>query len=91
MEINEKNNFRIFFISLFESFNGGNGKSIALFGRVGGNGMDRKKHLFLSIYLKSQIFILPKLRRMGGNEIRFNDFFTKIPKIPLYIQPFILK
>ena len=24
-------------------------------------------------------------------EIRFNDFFTKTPKIPLYIQQFILK
>ena len=67
---------------LFESFNGGNGKSIPLFGRVGRNGMDREKHLFLSIYLKSQIFILPKLRRMGENKIRLNDFFTKIPKIP---------
>ena len=28
---------------------------------------------------------------MRGNRIRFNDFFTKTPKIPLYIQPFILK
>ena len=33
----------------------------------------------------------PKLGGMGGNEIRFNDFFTKTPKIPLYIQLFILK
>ena len=32
-----------------------------------------------------------KLGGMSGNEIRFNDFFTKTPKIPLYIQPFILK
>ena len=24
-------------------------------------------------------------------DIRFNDFFTKTPKIPLYIQFFILK
>ena len=70
------------FISLFESFNEGNRKSITLFGRVEGNGMDKKKHFFLSIYLKSQIFILSKLRRMGGNEIKFNDFFTKISKIP---------
>ena len=28
----------------------------------------------------------PKLGGIGGNEIRFNDFFTKTPKIPLYIQ-----
>ena len=34
---------------------------------------------------------LPKLGGMRGNEIRFNDFFTKTPKIPLYIQPFVLK
>ena len=33
----------------------------------------------------------PKLGGMGGNEIRLIDFFTKIPKIPLHIQPFILK
>ena len=33
----------------------------------------------------------PKLGGIGGNEIRFNDFFTKTPKIPLYIQLFILK
>ena len=33
----------------------------------------------------------PKLGGMGGNGIRFNDFFTKTPKIPLYIQLFILK
>ena len=52
---------------------------------VGGNGMDRKEHSFLSFPLKPQIFIPPKLGGMGGNEIRFNDFFTKTPKIPLFI------
>ena len=31
MRKNEKNNFRIFFPSLFESFNGGNEKLILLF------------------------------------------------------------
>ena len=31
MEMNEKNNFRIFFHSLFGSFNGGNGKLILMF------------------------------------------------------------
>ena len=39
--------------------------------QVGGNGIYRRKHLFLSIPLKSQIFIPLKLREMGGNEIRF--------------------
>ena len=50
-----------------------------------------REHSLFSIPLKSQIFILPKLWGMRGNKIRFNDFFTKTPKIPLYIQPFILK
>ena len=58
---------------------------------MGVNGIGKRKHSFFSIPLKSQIFIPPKLGRMGGNEIRFNEFFTKTPKIPLYIQPFILK
>ena len=53
--------------------------------------MGRRKHLFLSIPLKSQIFIPPKLGGMGENEIIFNEFFTKTLKIPLYIQSFILK
>ena len=39
--------------------------------------------------LKFSFFL--KLKRIEGNEIRFNDFFTKTPKITLYIQPFILK
>ena len=58
---------------------------------VGGNEMGRREHSFLSILLKPKIFILLKLGGMEGNEIKFNDFFTKTPKIPLYIQLFILK
>ena len=53
--------------------------------------MGRREHSFYSIPLKPQSFIPPKLREMGGNEIRFNDFFTKTPNIPLYSQFFILK
>ena len=53
--------------------------------------MDRREHSFFYISLKSQIFVPPKLRGMGGNEIGFNKFFTKTPKIPLYIKHFILK
>ena len=49
-----------------------------------GNGMGRTEHSFFSIPLKSQIFILSEI---GRNGIRFNDFFTKTPKIPLYINP----
>ena len=51
----------------------------------------RGNTLFLSIPLKPQIFIPLKLGGIGGNEIKFNKFFTKTLKTPLYIQPFILK
>ena len=53
--------------------------------------MGRREHLFLSIILKSQIFIPSKLGWLGGNEIKFNNFFTKTLKIPIYVQSFILK
>ena len=59
--------------------------------KVGGNRIGRREHSFLSISLKPQIFILPKLGRMGDNEIKFNEFLTKTSKIPIYIQQFILK
>ena len=52
---------------------------------MGGSEIDKREHLFLSIPLKSQIFITPKLGVIGGNEIKFNDFFTKTLKILLYI------
>ena len=45
-----------------------------------------------SLFLENLKFSFPlKSGGMVGNEIRFNDFFTKTLKIPLYIQPFILK
>ena len=53
--------------------------------------MGRREHLFLSTPLKLQVSIPLKLGGMKGNRIRFNEFFTKTLKIPLYIQPFILK
>ena len=53
--------------------------------------MGRREHSFLSIPLKPQFFIPPTLGGIGGNEIRFNEFFTKTPKLPLDIQLFILK
>ena len=49
------------------------------------NEMNMIKHSFLLIHLKSQIFTPLKLGGMGKNEIRFNEYFTKTPKIPLYI------
>ena len=66
--------------------------SLPLFGSFNGmNEMNRREHSFLFIPLKYQIFISLKLGGMGKNEIRFNKFFIKAPKIPLYIQLFILK
>ena len=53
--------------------------------------MSRKEHSFLSTLLKSQIFIPPEIEKIGGNEIRFNKFFTQTPKILLYTQSLILK
>ena len=44
------------------------------------------EHSFFFILLKLQISIPPKLGGIWGNEIRFNEFFTKTPKIHLYIQ-----
>ena len=35
----------------------------------------RRKYSFLSIILKSQIFIPPKLGGIERNKIRFNEFF----------------
>ena len=54
---------------------------------MGENRIGRREYAFPFILLKFQIFILSKLEGMGGQEIRFNEFFTKTPKIPLYIQP----
>ena len=37
-----------------------------------------------SLFFENLKFSFPlKLGGMGGNEIRFNNFFTKTPKIPL--------
>ena len=52
-------------LPLFGSFNGGNGKLIPSFIEVRGNEMGRTEHLFLSIPLKPQIFIPPKIGRNG--------------------------
>ena len=80
---------------LFGSFNGGNGKSILLFGSLSRREWNGLEGTLIPLYsLKTSNFHSPppsKLGGVGGNEIRFNDFFTKTPKIPLYIQPFILK
>ena len=53
--------------------------------------MRRKKHSFHSILLKPQIFIPLEIGRREGMKLDLMNFLTKTPKIPLYIQPFILK
>ena len=57
---------------------------------MGGNGYEGTPIPLYSLKT-SNFHSPPKLGGMGGNEIRFNDFFTKTSKIPLYIQFFILK
>ena len=79
-------------LPLFGSFNRENEKFIPLFESLSErdlNGTREQSLLFIS--LKYQIFIPPKLEGIRGNEIRLNEFFTKTPKIPLYIQLFNLK
>ena len=59
----------------------GNGKIIPLFGSLSeGNGME---HSFLPIIPNPKFSFSKKLGGIGGNEFRFNDFFTKRPKMPL--------
>ena len=79
-------------LPLFGSFNEGNGKFIPFFGSLSGKEWNWYKGTLVPFYfLKISNFHPSKLRGIGGNGIRFNDFFTKTPKIPLYIQLFILK
>ena len=76
-------------LSLFGSFNGGNEKLISLFGSLSGREWNEQEETLIPLYsFKISNFHSPRIR---GNGIRFNDFFTKTPKIPLYIQLFILK
>ena len=44
------------------------------------NGM---KYSFLPIPSKPQFSFPPTFRGIGGNEILFNEIFTKTPKMPL--------
>ena len=53
--------------------------------------MVKREYSFPPKPSKSQIFVPPKLGGIGRNGFRFNENFIKIPKIPLYIQLFILK
>jgi hypothetical protein len=67
------------------------------FGREEMNGMEWKDHSLIWEFkgrewneilippysLQTPIFISPKLEGIGGNEILFNEIFTKTPKMPL--------
>ena len=51
--------------------------------------MSRKEHSFLSTLLKSQIFIPSEIEKIGGNEIRFNKYFTQNSQnTPIYSIPY---
>ena len=55
-----------YFLPLFGSINGGNGKSIQLFGSLSrSDETGKREHSFLSIPLKSQIFIPLEIGRNG--------------------------
>ena len=79
-------------LPLFRSFNGGNEKFILMFGSLSSRKLNGYEGTLIPFYfLKISNFHPLKLGGIGGNGIRFNDFFTKTPKIPLYIQLLILK
>ena len=48
------------------------------------NEIGRREHLFLSIPLKPQIFILPEIGWIGGNTLDLIIFLLKLPKHPIY-------
>ena len=76
-----------FSLPMFGSFNGENRKLILLFGSLSGREWNRYERTHIPLY-----YLIPlKLGGMGWNKIRFNEFFTKTLKIPLYIQLFVLK
>ena len=79
MEMNKKIFLEYFFLPLFGVLS-----LIWEFKWEGIEWIGRNTHFFLFPYNLKFSFPL-KLGGMRGNEIRFNEFFTKTPKIPLYI------
>ena len=57
--------------------------------QVGGNKIVKREYPFPPKPSKSQIFVPPKLRGIGGNGFRFNENFIEIPKLPLESQPYV--
>ena len=53
--------------------------------------MGRREYSFLFIPSNFKFSFPPKLGGIGGNGLTFNEIFIETTKIPLYIQPFILK
>ena len=70
-------------LPLFWSFNGGNEKSIFLFGTLKWERMKWVRgNIYSSLFTQEpQIFILLKL---GGIRIIFNEFSNKNPNTPIY-------
>ena len=80
-------------IPLFGSFNEGNGKFIPLFESISGNEWNEQERTLIHLYpFKTSNFHSPQNQEeLEGIELDLMNFFTKTPKIPLYIQSFILK
>ena len=78
---------------LFGSFNGRNRKLIHLFGSLSKREWNRYEGTLILLYsLKiSNFHSLQNLEEWEGMKLDLMIFFTKTPKIPLYIQSFILK
>ena len=86
-------NLEYFFIPLFESFNGMNGKLILLFWNLSGNEWNEQEGTLIPLYsLKTSNFHSSRnWEKWEGMKLDLMIFFTKTLKIPLYIQFFILK
>ena len=80
-------------LPLFWSFNGGNGKLIPLFGSLNRREWNGYKGTLIPLYsLKISNFHSSRnWEEWKGMKLDLMIFFTKTPKIPLYIQLFILK
>ena len=90
MERNENNNFRILFPFFVLEFQWREWKIHSLIWefKVGGNGMSRRKHPFLFIPLKSQIFIPPEIgEEWEGIELDLMIFLLKLTKYPYIFNP----
>ena len=71
---------------LFGSFNGGNESPLHSLGiLVGENGVGRRILILLYSFKTSNFSFPPKLGKLEGIKLNLMNFFTKTPKILLYI------